>query len=724
MPILINGVTDEKRLYRELKKIGLRKHDIKSVFIANLSALVYLKDESLTKAYEDFVPDEETEREIKTVHNYVEHFKYLLDIERLAEMEFQEEEIKRLSGRERELLGRAILDLKGVRAGMKFHLHLVRFYREKSIDTEIGNGDIVLVSRGNPLKSDLLGTVIRVTEKTITVAFDNRPPQWVYKKGVRLDLYVNDITFKRMEENLEEVRHAFGRKRVLRNIILGLKRPSLSEREPFIPVNEKLNDSQKMAVSAALGSPDFYLVHGPPGTGKTSTITELIVQLVKRKEKVLATADSNIAADNILLNLSKYSDLKLVRIGHPARVLEELERFSIFALFEEHEKSEVIRKGWEKVRELIEKRDNFLKPVPALRRGMSDEEIIHLGKKGKSFRGVPAKKIRSMANWLLINYEIDIRIKALKEMEAQLFREIIADADVVIATNSMVKSELLEGFEFDVAVVDEGSQQVEPSTLIPVMRAKRFYIAGDHKQLPPTVTSEDAKELEKTLFERLISEHKDLSTMLTVQYRMNEKIMEFPSKEFYEGRLIAADSVKNHTLADFRVEILKVPESYRNILNPEEALTFVDTSKINAFEFKPEGSTSYENYEEARLAVSLVSHLVDMGVSKKDIGIITPYANQVKLIKELLTERDLKVEVNSVDGFQGREKEVIVISFVRSNESGEIGFLKDMRRLNVAITRARRKLIGIGNSETLSFHPVYRRFISYVKDRGTFVSTD
>ncbi len=722
MPILINGVTDEKRLYRELKKIGLRKHDIREVFIANLSALVYLKDESLVKAYEDFVPDEETEKEIRTVHSYVEHFKYLIDVERLAEMEFQEEEIRRLSGRERELLGRAILDLKGTRAGMKFHLHLVRFYREKPIETEIGNGDIVLVSRGNPLKSDLLGTVIRVTEKTVTVAFDNKPPQWVYKKGVRLDLYVNDVTFKRMEENLEEVRHAFGRKRELRNIILGLKEPMLSDEESFVPVNKKLNKSQKLAVSRALGSPDFYLVHGPPGTGKTSTITELIVQLVKRKEKVLATADSNIAADNILLNLSKYPDLKLVRIGHPARVLEELEKFSIFALFEEHEKSETIRKGWEKVRELIEKRDKFLKPVPSLRRGMTDEEIIHLGKKGKSFRGVPAKKIRSMANWLLANYEIDIRIKALKEMEAQLFREIIADADVVISTNSMVKSDLLEGFEFDVAVIDEGSQQVEPSTLIPIMRAKRFYIAGDHKQLPPTVTSEEAKELEKTLFERLISNHKALSTMLTVQYRMNEKIMKFPSEEFYDGKLVADDSVKNHTLKDLISDIVKIPDSYKAILNPEEALTFADTSQINAFEFKPSGSTSYENYEEAKLAVNFVSHLVDMGVSRKDIGIITPYANQVKLIKELLLERDLKVEVNSVDGFQGREKEVIVISFVRSNDTGEIGFLKDMRRLNVAITRARRKLICIGNSETLSSHDVYRRFIFYVKEEGAFVT--
>jgi len=718
MPILLNGIFEGKRLQRELKHLGLRKHDVSKVYVANGQTLVYLKDESLCKLFDGMIPDEETVREIVTVHNYVEKFKLLIDVERLAEIEAQEEEIKRLSGKERELLGRAVLDLKGTKAGTKFHLHLVRFWREKPIETEIAVGDVVLVSRGNPLKSDLLGTVTRITEKTITVAFENRPPNWVYKKGVRVDLYINDVTFKRMEENLEELRHAVGRQREIRNIILGLKEPEPAQEVEFELVDKRLNETQVKAVKRALGAKDFYLIHGPPGTGKTSTITELIVQLVKQGKKVLATADSNIAADNILLNLSKYKELKLVRIGHPARVLEELERYSIFALFEEHEKAAKVREGWDRVRELIEKRDQYKKPVPQLRRGMSDDEIVYFGRKGKSFRGVPKKTMRSMANWILTNYEIDVRIKALKEMENIIFREIITDADVVVSTNSMVKLELLESFHFDVAVIDEGSQQVEPSTLIPIMRADRFYIAGDHKQLPPTVMSEEAKELEKTLFERLIYGHPELSTMLEVQYRMNEKIMEFPNKEFYGGKLRAAESVKEHTLADFN---LKEPEKFKEVLDPKEPLAFLDTSSINALEFQPEGSTSYENYEEAKIAIEIAEELHRMGLENKDIGIITPYAAQVKLIKQLLLEKDFKVEVNSVDGFQGREKEAIIISFVRSNEEGEVGFLKDLRRLNVAITRARRKLICIGNAETLKNHPVYRRFIDYVKENGRFV---
>jgi len=719
MPILIDGIYDGKRLQRELRKFGLKKGDVKEVCTANGKTLVYLKDEGLCKFYEDFVPSKEEEVEICTVHRYVEKFKYLIDVERLAEIEAQEEEIRRLSGRERELLGRAILDLKGSKAGTKFHLHLVRFWREKPIETEISTGDIVLVSKGNPLKSDLLGTVVKITEKTITVAFDNRPPNWVYKKGVRIDLYVNDVTFKRMEENLEELRHATGRQREIRNAIIGLREPERAEPVEFPPADSRLNETQRKAVSLSLGAPDFFLIHGPPGTGKTSTITEVIVQFVKRGKRVLATADSNIAADNILLNLSKYPDLRLVRIGHPARVLEEIEKFSIYALYEEHEKSRKIREGWEKVRELIERREQFTKPIPQLRRGMSDDEIVYFGKKGKSFRGIPKKVMRSMAEWILINYEIDLRIKSLKEMEASVLREIISEADVVVSTNSMVKSELLEGFHFDIAVIDEGSQQVEPSTLIPIMRADRFFIAGDHKQLPPTVVSEEAKELEETLFERLIEKHPELSSMLRVQYRMNEKIMEFPNREFYGGKLIAAPSVRSRTLSDFD---LKPPKKFEKVLSPDVPIGFIDTSKINAYEFQPEGSTSYENYEEAKIAVEVVGELHRMGLDRRDIGVITPYAAQVKLIKQMLIEKELKVEVNSVDGFQGREKEVIVVSFVRSNDEGEIGFLRDLRRLNVAITRPRRKLVLIGNTETLSSHPVYRRFIDYVKEEGELIA--
>ena len=717
MPLLFQGIIKDKELHKKLKKLRLKLKNIKSIYKANSASLIFLKDESLYDLYPEFIPDKETIKEIITVHKYVEKFKKFIEIERLAEMKTQEEEIRKVSGKEREILGRAILNLKGSKAGTKFHLYLVKFGRKKSIETEITTGDVVLISRGDPLKSDLIGTVIKVTEKSITVAFENKPPKWVYKKGIRIDLYVNDVTFRRMSENLEILRHTTGRQRDLRNIIIGLKAPFPAKGIDFTPVDSDLNETQLKAIKMALGAKDFFLIHGPPGTGKTRTLTELIIQLIKKGKKVLATADSNIAVDNLILNLSKYPTLKIVRIGHPARVMKELENFSIFALSEKHPEAENVKIGWNKVRSLIEKRDKFIKPIPSLRRGLSDEEIIYLSKRRESIRGISKNIIHSMAKWLSLNYEIDRHIKVLKEKEKEIFKDIISEADIVVSTNSMAFSEFLQDFHFDVAVIDEGSQQIEPSTLIPIMKADKFYIAGDHKQLPPTILSEEAKELENTLFEKLIKTYPDLSIMLEIQYRMNEKIMKFPNQEFYNGLLKPADSVKSHILADLKV---KKPEKFKEILNPEEPLSFIDTSGSNAFEFQPEGSTSYENHVEAHLVLKLVEELLKMGINKRDIGIITPYAAQVKLLKQLLLEKNLKIEVNSVDGFQGREKEVILISFVRSNDIGEIGFLNDLRRLNVAITRAKRKLICIGNAKTLSHHSTYQKFIEYIKTVGTY----
>jgi len=717
VPLIFYGILEKGSLKKMLKRLGIKVKEVKEVYFANTCALVFLKNEKRCEEFAEFIPSKKEVKEIKRVHEYVERLKSLINAERKAEMQAQQAEIRRLSGKERELLGRAVLNLKGSRAGSKFHLYLVKFSRRKSIDTEISTGDVVLVSRGNPLKSDLLGTVLKVTERSITVAFENKPPSWVYKHGVRIDLYVNDVTFKRMEENLELLRHATGRQRHLRNIILGIESPKGAEKVEFEAEDSSLNESQRKAVSLALGSPDFFLVHGPPGTGKTRTLTELIVQLVKAGNRVLACADSNIAADNLILRLSQYPWLKLVRVGHPARVMEELERFSIFALFEETEEAETLKHKHKTLQELMEKRDTFQKPIPQVRRGLTDEEILKLASTNKGARGISKSLMRSMANWLVLNEEINEKFEEVKALEKEAFNRIILEADVVVSTNSMAFSEFLKDFSFDVAVIDEGSQQVEPSTLIPIMKANRFYIAGDHKQLPPTILSEEAKELENTLFEKLINQHENLSMMLDIQYRMNEKIMEFPNKEFYEGKLKAHPSVKDHTLRDLGVSDC---QRFEKLLSPDEVLGFLDTKEVNAMEFQPEGSTSFENYQEAKLVVDLVEELLKAGVKREWIGVITPYAAQVKLLKQMFLEKSIKVEVNSVDGFQGREKEVIILSFVRSNEEKELGFLKDLRRLNVSITRAKRKLLCVGDSSTLSSHPTYKRFLDYIKLKGVY----
>lgn len=710
----ISIILPKDKIKKEFKRLSLKNSDIKKIYYANKNALIILKKRVKIKPPKDLMPSKELEEEIKKIDNFVEEFKYLIELERVAEISEQISEIKGFSAKEREIFGRAILDLKGQKEPKKFNLYFVRFGRERVIDTQISPGDIVLISKGEPLKSDLRGTVSEVKKHYIKVAFENLPPKWVYSFGIRVDLYINDITFKRMEENLNQLRDADQKRREVRNIALGLKRPREIKKVDFKPFNKKLNTTQKEAVSYALGCKDLFLVHGPPGTGKTSTLIEIVLQEVKRGNRVLAVADSNIAVDNMLQRLANY-DISLVRVGHPARVLFELEEFLIQAKYEKSFEVQAIKKGWEDVGLLAKKREEFSKPTPSRSRGMSYDRILTLASSGKSQRGVSVKTLQSMAKWIEYDRKIDSLVGSLRAKEEEVYKKIIDSSDVVLATNSMVLSEVLKEFEFDVAIIDEGSQQIIPSTLIPLMHSKRFIIAGDHKQLPPTVVSKEAEKLKKSLFEELMELNKDFSKMLKIQYRMNEKIMGFSNKMFYDNKLIASNDVKNHTLSEFN---LKEPMVYKDVLDPKKPLVFLDTRGKESKESLPTKSTSYENIKEASIAASLVKEFLRMGLREEHIGIITPYISQVKRIKELLIKDNINIEINSVDGFQGREKEVVIISFVRSNKEGKIGFLNDLRRLNVAITRAKRKIICIGDSSTLCSKEVYKKFLDYIKKEG------
>ena len=706
LPKVLDGI----ELQKALRKIGIKLADIKKLYHANGKTLLCLKKRVKKRIDRSLFPSREEEQEIITISEFVDRYKYLIDQERRAEIEATIGEIKALSGTEREIFGRAVLGLKGSKEPSRLNLYFVKFGRSRIIDTEITSGDVVLISRGEPLKSDLTGTVSEVKRNFITVAFDQKPPKWVYGDGIRVDLYINDVTFKRMEENLHTLLHATGTKRKVRNIALGIWGPNEPKPLSFKP-KTKLNETQKEAVKQALGS-ECFLIHGPPGTGKTSTLIELILQEVARGNKVLATADSNIAVDNMLQRLAQH-DLSLVRIGHPARILYELEEFSIHAKYEKSLEAEAIKKGWEEIGVLVKARDEHSKPTQARARGMSHERILTLAARGKSMRGVSVATLQSMAKWIKMDRKVESLVKNLRMQEEEIYKKIIQEADVVLSTNAMVMSDMLKEHHFDVAIIDEGSQQIIPSTLIPILHADRFVIAGDHKQLPPTVVS-DAKELKTSLFEQLIENYPHNSSMLRVQYRMHQKIMEFSNTHFYEGKLIADESVKDHTICDFT---WKKPNRYQDLLDCEPVV-FVDTKGIEAKEHLGPRSTSYENEKEACIVQRLVEELLQMGAKPEDIGIISPYAAQVKRLKKLIETDERIIEIKTVDGFQGREKEIIIISFVRSNDKGEIGFLKDLRRLNVAITRAKRKLICIGDSGTLSTHGLYKEFIEYAKSNG------
>ena len=653
-------------------------------------------------------------------NSYEEKFSELVEMEREEEMERHQKEIEKLSGEERQAKGRALLHMKGKDEGKGLGGNkIVKFSRNEELpEHEINVGDLVMVSKNEPLNPDNpTGTVVEKTSYSVSVAFREGCPEFVLGKDLRVDLYVNDITFQRMLDALEHFEVVTGKKMYLRGIILGKIGPRFNEIDGFEVENEELDESQRKAVKRSLEAEDLFLIHGPPGTGKTTALIEVIEQHVKRGEKVLATADSNVAVDNMVDFLNERG-VDVVRVGHPARVTETLREHTLDYMVEKKDKYQRSQELWKKVGEIGNRQDKETFPSGKWRRGMDNKKIKKLAKKEKGMRGVPAKKIKSMAKWIELQEEKNKVAKKAERLEQEAVDEVIESVDVVCATNSTAGSELMEDKDFDVAVVDEATQATEPSCLIPITHTKKVIMAGDHKQLPPTILNQEAKErgLEETLFERMLEVHSsDIKEMLEKQYRMNTDIMDFSSEEFYDGQLEAADGVGNHKL---RFSQEPSSELMAEVLNPEDVVVFLD-SKGNWPERSRAGSNSKENEKEAEMVEEIVEECMDIGFDPADIGVISPYDDQVELLNSKLDIKDL--EIKTVDGFQGREKEIIILSFVRSNEDGNIGFLEDLRRLNVSITRARKKLIMVGDSTTLNKNETYGRLIKYVEDRGKVI---
>jgi predicted DNA helicase len=304
-----------------------------------------------------------------------------------------------------------------------------------------------------------------------------------------------------------------------------------------------------------------------------------------------------------------------------------------------------------------------------------------------------------------------------RRLERQIEAYLIDEADVVCATLTGLDDELLGDREYDLCVIDEAGQATEPQCWIPLPRSKRLVLAGDHRQLPPTIVSDEARKggLGESLMERLAVGTPEAARMLTVQYRMHRAIMEFSSREFYEGRLEADDSVAEHRL----VELPGVAESPLTAT----AVEFIDTSGAGYDESQEPDGESRLNEQEARFTTHKVRQMLEAGLAASQIAVIAPYAAQVRRLRELFDEAGIEgVEVDSVDGFQGREKEAVVVTLVRSNPEGEIGFLGDVRRMNVALTRARRKLLVVGDGSTLAGHPFYKDLLDYVEQIGAYRS--
>jgi len=514
------------------------------------------------------------------------------------------------------------------------------------------------------------------------------------KKKLSVLISSNEVTYKRHLKVMDRISQIYSdishpSNRLVRLFLSNSETSSFSDNNKDLPIEfyeKSLNSEQKTAVEKAINARDFFLIHGPPGTGKTKTLVEIIYQLVKRNLRVLACGPSNVSVDNIAERLP--SEIKACRVGNPVRL-----------------KPEILHKSLD----FLVKKCPIAKDIKEIKRTIS--ELLRKQAKSQGSQRFDILK------------KIGLLRKELKELDKTAIREIFAEAQVILSTNTTAADKLLEiknNFRvFDVVIIDEAAQALEISCWIPILSGKKVILAGDHKQLPPTIKSKEAsvKGYSRTLFERL-SENpglKEFSLTLKRQYRMNEKIMNWSSQFVYQGMLEADETARTRTIKEMSV-LLFIDTDGSNMGESNKSINESSSSRPNV---------SKSNRGEADLVLIVLKELITQGVAVTDIGIITPYNSQVSLIKSLIEKETTivdsdKLEVSTVDGFQGREKEAIIISMVRSNPKREIGFLREFRRMNVAVTRAKRFVGLIGDKETVKGDEFLKNMVEYFENCGEY----
>ena len=529
-------------------------------------------------------------------------------------------------------------------------------------------------------------------------------------ENVGIQLFFDETSYKMMFEALDRVMRAKGRLGYLRDLFYSPSRADgggmRAETFSFAPMHfPYLNQTQEDAVNKVLRAKDVAIVHGPPGTGKTTTLVEAIYETLRRENQVLVCAQSNMAVDWISEKLVDRG-INVLRIGNPTRVNDKMLSFTYERRFESHPDYELL---W------------------AIRKAIRD--LRSHRKRGDEKYHQKMERLKERAT------ELEVRINA------QLFGE----ARVIACTLVGSANRLLEGQKFGTLFIDEAAQALEAACWIPIRRVSRVILAGDHCQLPPTIKSFAAMKagLGKTLMERIVENKPETVTLLKMQYRMNEEIMRFSSDWFYGNQVESAPEVK-----------------YRSILDLDIPMTWIDTSEFNgqlivdSYDYQTSAerkgmqgnhncplSTIHNplfreefvgesfgriNRAEAELTLlALETYFKKIGKERilderLDVGVISPYRAQVQYLRRLFKKREFfkpyrsLISVNTVDGFQGQERDIILISLVRANDEGQIGFLRDLRRMNVAITRARMKLIILGDASTMTRHPFYKKLYEYI----------
>lgn len=619
---------------------------------------------------------------------------HFLDLEAEAEKQESLRERTRLSPAEAESTGNSLIQLviREEDAGLGGRFLVTFGKRNQTLPlpwTRLGVGSPVLVSeeRGGATSNEenaWRGIVSRARKDSIQVAFNQMLEIESERPTFRIDRASDEISRARQRQALDTAKFATSsRLATLRDVLLGIQKPLFQKIEPIQPFNKKLNASQIQAIEFALSAEDVAIIHGPPGTGKTTTLVELIRQITKTGGRVLAVASSNLAVDNLLERLIDAGE-NAIRLGHPARVTPELREHTLDLLVEHHPDVKIAQKLTRDAHSLRKQASKFfrIKPDPNYRQSLREE----------------SKQLLSEAN----------------QIEEQVVASILNGARVVCATATGLDPERLRGNRFDWVIMDEASQSTEPAAWIPLQYAERLVLAGDPCQLPPTVLSNEAARggFNISMMERILNfAPNGLSKLLSVQYRMHQDIMTFSSDVFYNGHLQADEAVRTALLTD-------LPHASESPLTTTP-IHFIDTAGASYDEEPEPDGESRMNPLEAELVVKKVNELLAHGVSAEHIAVISPYSAQVKLLRQKLNQI---IEIDSVDGFQGREKEVVIVSLVRSNPEGDVGFLADTRRMNVALTRAKRKLIVIGDSATITAHPFYEKMVKYFESIGAYHS--
>lgn len=527
------------------------------------------------------------------------------------------------------------------------------------------------------------GVISERDAQCIWVALEEYVPELGGKYRWRIDLAYDETVVQRQQAALRRARLAQNdRLAELREVLLGNVTPRFRKLPSDFTIHQDLNNSQQDAVALACSAMDVALIHGPPGTGKTTAVVEVIRQAVASGQRVLACGPSNRATDNLLQRLLALG-IRVLRIGHPARVLPELRYATLDMRCESHPD--------------LKEAQRLRKEAASLRR---QAESRPGGKHGGKVKGILYREAGRLD-------------REAQQMSDEIGEGLLDDAQVICATTTGLDSEIIGRRHFDLAVIDEACQSTEPGCWIPLLRCDRVVLAGDHCQLAPTVISADAQSegFGVSLFERIHALYGDhITRQLRVQYRMHREIMNFSSGEFYEHHLQPHESVAGHLLAD--LPEVRVEDEWTT-----RPIKLIDTSAVDCTEeIEPDGLSKLNRFE-AALLVQEYQQLIERGLRPDEIAIIAPYSAQVRLLRQML-ESPPGLEVDSVDGFQGREKEAVILSLVRTNDDGEIGFLSEVRRTNVALTRAKRCLIVIGNRLTLCRHPFYERMFAYFDEHN------